>query len=80
MQPGAAADGLSAGVSDRGIRLRDSHGSHGGTINALLLYAVASAAMPVFHAVAGGAPTPEPSAPGTGSGFGEAPVARMHQS
>jgi len=43
MQTGAAAGGLSAGVSDRGIRLRDSHGSHGGTINALLLYAVASA-------------------------------------
>ena len=27
------------------------HRSHGGTISALLLYAVDSAAMPVFHAV-----------------------------
>jgi hypothetical protein len=51
MQPGAATGGLSAGVSSRRTRLRDSHGSHGGTISALLLYAVASAAMPVVHAV-----------------------------
>jgi hypothetical protein len=50
VQPGAAAGGLVLAFPTAELAFAMQHGSHGGTISALLLYAVASAAMLIFHA------------------------------